>query len=195
MPDTLTLAYFAAKGGQGTTVIAASVALTHAKTGRRTLLIDAAEHHDTYAALGCPEPIEPNAVTEVVPNLDLVAIDPDASAEEFDTTGYEVAVIDFGQKRPTVGTATIVTRACYLALRRALAVTPPPDNAIVIAEPGRALDDTDVASVLGLPIVATIRTDQSVARTVDAGLLASRVPQAIERHGYELVHAPTAVTT
>ena len=56
MPDTLTLAYFAAKGGQGTTVIAASVALTHAKTGRRTLLIDAAEHHDTYAALGCPEP-------------------------------------------------------------------------------------------------------------------------------------------
>ena len=194
MPDTLTLAYFAAKGGQGTTVIAASVALTHAKTGRRTLLIDAAEHHDTYAALGFPEPIEPNAVTEVVPNLDLVAIDPDACAEEFDTTGYEVAVIDFGQKRPTVGTATIVTRACYLALRRALAVTPAPDNAIVIAEPGRALDDADVAAVLGLPIVATIRTDPSVARTVDAGLLASRLPQVIERHRHELVHAPTAVT-
>jgi hypothetical protein len=195
MANTLTLAYFAAKGGQGTTVIAASVALTHAKTGRRTLLVDAADHHDTYAALGCPEATEPNAVTEVVPNLDLVAIDPDKVADEIDTTGYEVAVIDFGQKRPTVGTATIVTRACYLVLRRALAVTPPPDNAIVIAEPGRALDTTDVASVLGLPIVATIPTDPSVARTVDAGLLAARIPHAIERHRYELLHAPTAVMT
>ena len=95
MANTLTLAYFAAKGGQGTTVIAASVALTHAKTGRRTLLIDAAEHHDTYAALGCPEPAEPNTTTPVVPNLDLVAIDPDNVADEIDTTGYEVAVIDF----------------------------------------------------------------------------------------------------
>ena len=195
MTDTLTLAYFAAKGGQGTTVIAASVALTHAKTGRRTLLIDAAQHHDTYAALGCPEPTEQNAVTEVVPNLDLVAAEPDKAADEIDTTGYEVAVIDFGQKRPTVGTATIVTRACYLALRRALAVTPPPDNAIVIAEPGRALDTTDVASVLGLPIVVTIPTDPSIARTVDAGLLAARIPQAIERHRYELLHPSTAVTT
>jgi len=41
----------------------------------------------------------------------------------------------------------------------------------------------------------TIRTDPSVARTVDAGLLASRLPQAIGRHRHELLHAPTAVTS
>ena len=42
--------FLAAKGGQGTTVVAATVALLHAHRGTRTLLIDAAP--DTTALRG-----------------------------------------------------------------------------------------------------------------------------------------------
>ncbi len=51
--------FFAAKGGQGTTVTAAVVALMYARAGRSTLLVDAAETHDSHAVLGLAEPAEP----------------------------------------------------------------------------------------------------------------------------------------
>jgi hypothetical protein len=52
---------------------------------------------------------------------------------------------------------------------------------VLLAEPGRALDATDVESVIGAPVVAQVSVDPAVARAVDAGLLASRLPRGLER--------------
>jgi len=188
-----------------TTVAAAAVALLHARAGHRTLLIDAADHHDTYAALGMPEPTDPTGPVTVTANLELRSTDPGTApgTAPGDVDGYDVVIIDAGQHRPDTDTATLVTRACYLALRRAITITPPPDNAVLIQEPGRALDHDDVAAVLSVPIIAvvlsvpiiaTIPTDPAVARVVDAGLLAARLPAAL-RHLRDAVTAPDNATT
>jgi len=75
----------------------------------------------------------------------------------------------------------LVTRPCFLALRRALAVGRRPDGIVLVEEPGRALGRTDVEDVLGAPVVATVAADASVARAVDAGLLLARLPAVLGR--------------
>ena len=67
----------------------------------------------------------------------------------------------------------VVTRNCYLAIRRNLDV--PADGVIVIEEPDRALRVSDITSVLSKPAVLTIPLTPTTARTVDAGL-SSRLP-------------------
>jgi cellulose biosynthesis protein BcsQ len=181
MTDTAAIphVFYGAKGGQGTTVTAAATAVAHARAGRRTLLIDAAEHNDTYAALGVAEPVDPDVPVSALPLLDIVTVEDVADPMAHD--GYDEIVIDAG-RLPGDGPAhtTLVTRSCYLALRRALAV-PMPDDVILIAEPGRALGPDDVQAVLGRPVVATIPVDPAVARTVDAGLLSARLPPVLRR--------------
>jgi hypothetical protein len=79
------------------------------------------------------------------------------------------------------GASVLVTRACYLALRRAVAGGPTPAGVVVVAEPGRALSVADVGSVLVAPVLAEVPWDPVVARAVDAGLLASRLPRSLDR--------------
>ncbi len=71
----------------------------------------------------------------------------------------------------------LVTRACYVGLTRASRLRRP-DGVVLIEEAGRALRPADVATSLGAPVVATLPADPSVARAVDAGLLARRLPKA-----------------
>jgi MinD-like ATPase involved in chromosome partitioning or flagellar assembly len=78
-------------------------------------------------------------------------------------------------------TSLLVTRACYLALRRAVAAPIRPSAAVLVTEPGRALDRTDIEAVLGVPVTAEIGVDPAVARAVDSGLLASRLPRGLQR--------------
>jgi Mrp family chromosome partitioning ATPase len=75
----------------------------------------------------------------------------------------------------------LVTRACYLALRRAADPPLRPSGVVLITEPGRALDRDDVEKVVGAPVRAEVPLDPAVARAVDAGLLASRLPRGLER--------------
>lgn len=75
----------------------------------------------------------------------------------------------------------LVTRPCYLALRRAVASPLQPSALVVVEEPGRALSVADVTDVLGIPVIASVPYDPAVARAVDAGLLASRLPRGLER--------------
>lgn len=75
----------------------------------------------------------------------------------------------------------LVTRPCYLALRRAVAAPTRPSGVILVTEPGRALREVDVEAAVGAPIVASIASDPAVARAVDAGLLASRLPRGLAR--------------
>lgn len=75
----------------------------------------------------------------------------------------------------------LVTRPCYLSLRRALAAPIRPSAAVVVAEPGRSLGPGDVSEVLGVPVTAVVPFDPAVARAVDSGLLATRVPRGLRR--------------
>lgn len=72
---------------------------------------------------------------------------------------------------------TLVTRACYLALRRATQLTPRPDGVVLVDELGRGLRQRDIEHVIGAPVIATISVDPMVARAVDAGLLRQRLPK------------------
>jgi hypothetical protein len=73
----------------------------------------------------------------------------------------------------------LVLRPCYLALRRALAAPVRPSAVVVVEEPHRALDPTDIEDVLGVPVRAVVPWDPSISRCVDAGLLAARMPRLL----------------
>lgn len=78
-------------------------------------------------------------------------------------------------------TSLLVTRACFISLRRALVLPFRPTGVVLVEEEGRALGRTDVEDVLNVPVVATVAFEPSVARAVDAGLLASRLPTPLGR--------------
>ena len=75
----------------------------------------------------------------------------------------------------------LVTRLCYLALRRAVRAPLRPSGVVVVSEPGRSLRASDVVSLLGAPVVAELAYEPAVARAVDAGLLAKRLPASLAR--------------
>jgi len=79
------------------------------------------------------------------------------------------------------GTSLLVLRPCYLALRRAAHAVTAVDGIVTVREPGRSLGPDDVARVVGAPVVAEVAWDPAVARAVDAGLMAARLPQALAR--------------
>ena len=82
---------------------------------------------------------------------------------------------------PGASLSLLVVRPCYLALRRAVASAVRPSAVILVDEPGRALDRRDVEDALGVPVRAVVRTSDTVARAVDAGLLAARMPRDLAR--------------
>lgn len=75
----------------------------------------------------------------------------------------------------------LVTRACYLALRRASALPVRPSGVVLVDEPGRSLRVADVTAHLHAPVVAIVPWDPAVARAVDAGTLGDRVPRVLAR--------------
>ena len=75
----------------------------------------------------------------------------------------------------------LVTRPCYLSLRRAAQLSMSPTGIVLINEAGRALGKHDVEAVIGAPVVAEIDFDAAIARAVDAGLLASRIPTIMSK--------------
>ena len=140
----------------------------------------------------------------VIENLDFLPLgEPDAMPATLDTgflsggcDRYDTVIIDAGT-RPVTGcdtaaTMLLVTRPCYLALRRAIDTPLRPCGVVLINEPGRALTATDIEAVLGRPIVATIPYDVAISRAVDSGLLTSRVPRMLARALRHLV--PTLTT-
>ncbi|MEZ5178153.1 MAG: cellulose synthase operon protein YhjQ/BcsQ [Acidimicrobiales bacterium] len=76
------------------------------------------------------------------------------------------------------GRSVLVTRLCFLGLRRAVAEAVRPSAVVVVREPGRVLDRADVERSLGAPVVAEVAVDPAVARAVDAGLARSRLPRS-----------------
>lgn len=97
------------------------------------------------------------------------------------------AVVDAGIVEPEgaqlplleAGVSLLVLRPCYLALRRATAHPVRPHGVVLVTETGRALGRSDVEAVLGVPVRASVPVDPVVARAVDAGLLAARLPRPL----------------
>ena len=95
--------------------------------------------------------------------------------------------VDAGTGEPPTGLVAhadrslLVTRPCYLSLRRAVRGTIRPTGIVLVDEPGRALSQRDVEHAVGVAVEATVSLDPAVARAVDAGLLATRLPRVIAR--------------
>lgn len=77
----------------------------------------------------------------------------------------------------------VVVRGCYLALRRAAAdpLVVRSAGVVLVHERGRSIGARDVAEVLGRPVLASVEARASVARAVDAGVLAARLPDSLAR--------------
>ena len=86
--------------------------------------------------------------------------------------------------------SVLVTRACYLSLRRLPAQVRRPTEVALVVEPGRALGRTDVEAVVGSPVRMRIPLDPAIARAVDAGLLARRAPRALLRAVGDVASSP-----
>lgn len=166
--------FYSAKPGQGTTTVAVAAALVATRSGPVHLI---SAGPDAAAVLGIAQPDA--WPVEARPGLWLHQEMPDADHYQ----PHAVYVIDAGtDPTETYGVAYLVTRPCYLALRRAMTGgTIRPDGLVVITEPGRALTVEDVAEVIGAPVRAVIPQDPAVARAIDAGLLASRLPRTLAR--------------
>jgi MinD superfamily P-loop ATPase len=200
---------WSAKGGSGTTVVAASLALVLARS-RPTVLADLIG--DVPAALGLPEPAGPGLTDWMASPMADVAALTRLAAHATDTlqllprgTGSPpsdlsrwaalaaalhalgTVVVDAGVGVPPAPLlelaeqSLLVTRPCYLALRRAVSMDMRPTGIVLVQEPGRSLTARDVERALGAPVVAEVPYDPAVARAVDAGLLASRLPRTIAR--------------
>jgi MinD-like ATPase involved in chromosome partitioning or flagellar assembly len=205
------------KGGSGTSVVAASLAVVAARR-QPSLLVDLAG--DSAAILGLAEPASgvwawlgsPSAPaaaltrleTDGAPGLRLLPAGPPSRVDDGERGALLAAllgaetrsvIVDAGRidggagaaegvRTTLAGAASVsllVLRPCYLALRRAVAAPVRPSGVVLITEPGRALGRSDVEQVLGVPVRAEIALDPGVARAVDAGLLATRLPRGLER--------------
>jgi hypothetical protein len=77
--------------------------------------------------------------------------------------------------------SVLVTRACYLALRRLPEIDLAPTEVALVREEARALGPADVAAVTGVPVRTHVGVEPGIARAVDAGLLRSRIPRKLAR--------------
>ncbi len=112
--------------------------------------------------------------------IDCGRLDPMAEPSPSSNTVDEKAEV----VRVMVSSATqslLVTRACYLALRRYLRMPVRPSGVVLLSEPGRSLSSLDVEAVCDVPVVAEVAIEPAVARAVDSGLLAQRVPRGLAR--------------
>lgn len=175
---TIITNFYAAKGGAGCSTVAATYALTR-DPATRVLLVDNSPQGDLAALLGLPtghegEPcnVRGNVMTVRVVNNHAMFDLPDLMA------AADHVVIDNETRPVTHGShrRILVTRPCYLHLRAAAGMTRPA-GIVIVREPGRALTDNDVSHALNAPILAAVDIDPAVARAIDAGLLASRIPR------------------
>jgi len=198
---------FAAKGGSGTTVVVASMALT---ARRPTLVVDL--DGDVPAVLGVPEPDGPGLLDwarstadagrlsdltlDITDGVSLLpggrqgTVPPERLAEALDWLHSNTSdvIVDAGTTCapcPSLVAAAdhtvLVSRPCYLAMKAAARLEHRPSGVIVIEEPGRALGTSEVVSVVGAPLVGSILLDPAIARAVDAGLLVARLPRGLRR--------------
>jgi hypothetical protein len=213
---------WSAKGGSGTTVVAAALAsVMGARHDHGALLVDLGG--DLPAALGVPEPDGPGLAewlaagsavpadalarleVPVRPGLRLlprggVALgEPDRAevlaallAGDPRSVVVDVGVVAAGAglgpaaevARVLACSATqslLVTRCCYLAGRRAKALSLRPTGIVLLTERGRSLGRWEMEDLIGSPVVAEVPVEPEISRAADCGQLGRRVPRPLER--------------
>ena len=198
------------KGGTGTSVVAASLAIVSSSSSP-TLLVDLSG--DQAAILGLPQP--PIGLSDWANGMtyrefdEIISLCHDnlylapTGTFDFETLNGNAwdkllralslkhsegcnIIVDLGRAdiplalRKIVDTCYLVTRPCYLALRRAVDLETAFSGVIVVNEPDRVLTSRDVESVLKLKCVAEIPYTSEISRRVDSGLLKSRLPMALQ---------------
>lgn len=206
-----TTIFVSPKGGNCTTVTASAHALLSAQRGSRTLLIDLCGDVPAVVGMVEPDTpgindwLGESTVSDAesmvrlgTPYTDgLVVLHRGARfvegaprwsalAEAVASIPHDV-YIDAGTGfvpdafLDAVGNVVMVTRPCYLSLKKATRMRKP-RSVCVIREDGRALSVDDVGNVIGAPVSAVVPYEPAISRAVDAGLLASRVEQLLGRH-------------
>lgn len=209
--DPVLTAYWAAKGGAGATVLAAAhaiVAAGHRPTvavdldGDLACALGVEAHGRPGVAdwLGAGADVPTDALDRLlVPVGEDLHLLPRGSgplpAARATVLGRLLAeaprevVVDAGTRPDTAARAVareahrsvLVTRACYLALRRLGRVDLAPTEVVLVREPERALDADDVARAVGAPVRTAVPVLPGIARAVDAGLLTARLPRRLAR--------------
>ena len=176
---TLNVILTGARGGQGTSTIAAATAL-YAVAQVSTQLV-AVDTSATAAVLGLPEPSHDEvSVTEQFTLTNRSSGDPVVRITDAGTTTTSVA---------GGGVRLVVLRGpCYVALRGLVrGGGRRPDGIVLLVEPGRSLSARDVEDMTGVSVVATVPVTPTVARAIDAGLFVARLHRlsdlaALRRH-------------
>ena len=77
--------------------------------------------------------------------------------------------------------SVVVLRGCYLGLRRAVhsPLLARAAGVALVEEPGRSLGAAEVSDVLDRPVLARVVVRPQIARAVDAGVLAARLPMRL----------------
>ncbi len=207
------VACWSSKGGAGTTVVAATLAVLLARRSPQGALI-ADLAGDVPAALGLADPAGPGIAdwlaagpdvpTDALgrleqPAADGLAVLPRGQGALDDQRAEVLSALLAADDRPVIadcGTgptgvaltlaagatrSILVTRPCFLSLRRAMATPLRPSEVVLLSEPGRALTRADVEDCIGAPVVTEVAVDPQVARAVDAGLLATRLPRTLAK--------------
>jgi len=190
------------KGGVGTSVVAASLALHSAEAKISTLMVDTLGDQPGILAVNSPlqgygDWVNNNCSTgpplhilakKVIPYLDLLGrgtrykfnratatIALAALSHEF---YYYNVIIDAGTQDPVWWGKqgdfdVMVVRSCYLNLRR-IGSIPPNTKVVMVSEFGRALTRQDVEVSIGQNVSVVIPHTPAISRIVDAGLLPVR---------------------
>ena len=164
-----TIMLIGTRGGSGTSTVAAALAVFCAGHAPTDLVSN--EPSAVATLLGLASHVDEDTPRDVTPDLRLLERPADSA---------RVTVVDGGHT-PTGGrsgdlTLAVLRGPCYLGLhtlaRRSLAAL---DGIVLVAEAKRALTRRDVADVCGVPVVATVLATDAIARTIDAGVLLSRL--------------------
>jgi len=204
-------AYWAAKGGAGATVLAAAHALVASTRGATVVVdldgdlpaalgADATDRPGVAEWLQAGPDVPADALDRLlVPVADDLLLLPRGTGPLDEGRAAVLArlladsprevVVDAGTRPDPAARAVVrqadrsvlVTRACYLAVRRLHAAGLAPTEVALVREPGRALGPTDIAAAVGVPVRTTVGVDPGIARAVDAGLLAARLPRGLAR--------------
>lgn len=205
------LCLFSSKGGVGCSVAAAGLGLLSAET-QPTLLVDLRGELDAilgispaphglsdWFSLDEPSPdVLRRLETPVSEHLTLLSrgmCRSPARPDRYRLLSLLLAaedrnvIVDVGTHAvpavPVIAEArasVLVTRACFLAIDAARR-GPLPDRVLLIEEEGRSIGERDIKAALGAEVAVRMRWHRDVARAVDSGLLATKVPKPLRSIG------------
>ena len=185
-----TITVVGARGGSGTSTIAAAAALFAARIVATELVAADVDSAAALLGLGAPRTQARRWTSQTASRSSRPRPAP-----------RRLSVVDAGRldqldHRPTGLLLVVLRGPCYLGLRSIVNSELHPDGIVVLSETGRSLTLRDVQDVCGVPVVAQIPVTANVARTIDAGLLVTRSraararrPSPVRRHA-RLRHQP-----